>query len=202
MSPSTSCTVWSSFVASTATNRKQQQQALNSSTNSWEAAQPAFLLLRRVAILIVPVANPDGAWRKRRHNGLGQDLNRDWENGRSPEVSAMNSLVAAWQPHLVVDVHQWVPGDSTQTPMAEASGGFLGRRVASAMASAVRAKGMRLSYRTHGVGGSLCHRYWGARGIPAILLETVHRPNSPRQRQIAIQTTVIALQRALDILAG
>ena len=33
-------------------------------------------VLSRTAILVIPVANPDGASRKQRHNALGQDLNR------------------------------------------------------------------------------------------------------------------------------
>jgi len=162
----------------------------------------ALRLRRQVAVLIVPVANPDGAWRKRRHNGIGQDLNRDWGRGRSREVGALMELLAAWQPHLVVDVHQWVPGDNVQTPMAEASGGSLGRRAAAGMTLAARAGGFRLAYRTYGTGGTLCHRYWGGQGVPGILLETIHRPQSPRSRQIAIATSVLALQRALNQLAG
>lgn len=159
-------------------------------------------LLNRVALFIVPVANPDGAARKKRHNALGQDLNRDWGRGGTREVSAIMYYLQSWQPHLVVDVHQWVPGDSTQTPMAEAAGGTLGRQAGRLMAQAARRKGYALSYRSRGVGGALLHQHYGwQRGIDAILLETVHRPNSPKQRQIAINTSVAALQRALEFLA-
>lgn len=159
-------------------------------------------LLNRVALFIIPVANPDGASRKKRHNALGQDLNRDWGRGGTREVSAIMYYLQSWQPHLVVDVHQWVPGDSTQTPMAEAAGGTLGRQAGRLMAQAAKRKGYALSYRSRGVGGALLHQHYGwQRGIDAILLETVHRPKSARQRQIAINTSVAALQRALEFLA-
>lgn len=160
----------------------------------------AYRLRQQVALLIVPVANPDGARSKRRNNGVGQDLNRDWGRGHSREVSALMELITPWNPHLVVDVHQWVPGDSTQTPMAEACGGQLARSVAASMAQGARSAGLRLAFRTSGIGGALCHRYWAARGIPAILLETIHKPGSSHKRQIAVRTSVLALQRALDSL--
>jgi hypothetical protein len=159
-------------------------------------------LLRRVALFIVPVTNPDGAARKKRHNALGQDLNRDWGQGQTREVSAIMYHLQSWQPHLVVDVHQWVPGDRTQTPMAEAAGGMLGRQAGKLMAQAARQRGYALSYRSRGVGGALLHQHYGwGRGISAILLETVHRPKSAKQRQVAINTSVAALQRALEFLA-
>jgi hypothetical protein len=150
----------------------------------------AARLRREAAILIVPVANPDGAWRKRRRNSVGQDLNRDWGPGRSREVGALMKYLSAWKPQLVVDVHQWVPGDGVQTPIAEAAGGSKGRRAAAGMSLAARGAGFRLAYRSHGTGGALCHSYW----------ETVHRPYSTRQRQVAVKTSAIALQRALDHL--
>ena len=158
--------------------------------------------LRRVALFIIPVANPDGAWSHRRSNALGQNLNRDWGRGHTREVSAIMYELQRWQPHLVVDVHQWVPGDACQTPMAEVTGDHFARKAGALMAGAARQNGYRLAYRAHGGGGTLCHRHYGRqRGVPAILLETVHRPHSPRHRQIAIQTSVVALQRVLDLLA-
>lgn len=159
-------------------------------------------ILSRVALFIIPVANPDGAIRKRRLNAIGQDLNRDWGRGGTREVSAMMYHLQNWAPQLIIDVHQWVPGDRTQTPMAEAAGGTLGRQVGAVMAQAARQKGYALSYRSHGVSNALLHYHYGwHRGIPAILLETVHRPRVPQQRQIAINTSVVALQRAIDFLA-
>ncbi len=159
-------------------------------------------VLSRTAVLVIPVANPDGASRKQRHNALGQDLNRDWGRGRTREVSAIMYELQRWQPQLVVDVHQWVPGDAHQTPMAEASGGSLSRKAASAMTAAARKNGYWLAYRSQGGGGTLCNRHYGGKGVPAILLETIHHPDSPNRRNIAIQTSVVALQRALDLLAG
>ena len=164
--------------------------------------QRAIRWRQNVAVMLIPVANPDGAAYNRRLNGVGQDLNRDWGDSNTREVSAIAGLLGNWRPQLVVDVHQWVPGDSCQTPMAEASGGRLARTVASAMATAARARGYRLESRSYSTGGTLCHRYWGAQGVPGILLETIHRPGSPSARARAIGTSVVALQRALDVLGG
>jgi len=61
------------------------------------------------AVLVVPVANPDGAWRMSRCNSLGEDLNRDWSAGKTAEVGGLRSKLRGWSPQLVIDIHQWVP---------------------------------------------------------------------------------------------
>jgi hypothetical protein len=109
-------------------------------------------------------------------------------------------VVNRWKPHLVVDVHQWVPGDASQTPMAEASGRRLARLAASRMTQAVRANGGQLNFRVQGGSSDLCHRYLESISVPSILLETRHRPGSVAMRTRSIRTTVTALQQTVDLL--
>lgn len=157
----------------------------------------------RIAVLIIPVANPDGAERMQRTNSLGQDLNRDWGKRSTLEIDAISSTLGEWRPELVIDVHQWVPGDSCQTPLAESTGGTLSARVVKAMCAACKGCGFRLAAaRWSGGGDNLCHRYWGiSRFTPAILLETRHLPESPVARNTAIQTTLVAVMQAIRVMA-
>jgi len=155
-----------------------------------------------VAALVIPCANPDGAAVGTRSNSSGQDLNRDWGVGATPEVSAIGAELARWNPHLVIDVHQWVPGDECQEPMAVATGGGLATAAAAAAGNACRTHGYPLAARGMRLGSTLCTAYYGARcGIPALLLETRHVPSSVRSRATAVRTTVVGLLRVLDLVS-
>jgi predicted deacylase len=156
----------------------------------------------RTALLIVPIANPDGAAVYRRRTDKNVDMNRDWGKARSSEVAALSRWIAAWKPNLVVDVHQWLPDERQPPPMAEASGGALARQTAQRMAQNNASKGYWLAARSRWGLDTLCHRYWGQRfRIPAILLETRHRPNEPGARDIAIGTSLTALWTAAETVA-
>ncbi len=78
---------------------------------------PELIDDRRVVLL--PVANPDGMARGTRYNANGVDLNRNfpasnWSRGKShgsaplsePESRAIYELIARYQPHRIVTIHQ------------------------------------------------------------------------------------------------
>lgn len=73
------------------------------------AATPHDPLLRGLRLALLPSANPDGAARQARQNARGVDLNRDHQRLRSPETCALHRFVRAWQPHVVIDVHNYPP---------------------------------------------------------------------------------------------
>lgn len=102
-------------------------------------------LLDSLVLLVVPMYNTDGneAWgpgaRNRpgqngpdtvglRPNGQGYDLNRDYVKQDAPETRAALAFIAAWDPHLFVDLHTtngsyhgyaltWSPGlNANRTP--------------------------------------------------------------------------------------
>lgn len=52
-------------------------------------------------------ANPDGFAARTRANAQGIDLNRDHLRLRAPETQALHSFIRQWQPHLVVDFHNY-----------------------------------------------------------------------------------------------
>ena len=79
-------------------------------------------LLDSLVLLVVPIYNVDGnealgpadsnrpgqngpAVVGRRGNGQGLDLNRDYVKMEAPETRGSAALLAAWRPHLFVDLH-------------------------------------------------------------------------------------------------
>ncbi len=159
-------------------------------------------IAQKTTLLIVPIANPDGAAVYRRRTDAKIDMNRDWGRQKSPEVRLLARWIAASKPDLVVDVHQWLPGEHQHEPMAEASGGVLARQTAQRMAQNSARRGYALAARSRWGLDTLCHRYWGQRfKIPAILLESRHRPGVPGARELAIATSLTALWSAAETLA-
>lgn len=172
-------------------------------TQFLEASTPtARTVSQKVVLLVVPIANPDGAARYQRRTAQNIDMNRDWGHNRSPEVRALTQMVQWWKPNLVIDNHQWLPFEKMPPPMAEASGGKLARGVAQSMSQSNAARGFYLAARSRWGLDSLCHRYWGQRfGVPAILLETRHRPAINGARDQAIAQALSALWAATKTLA-
>jgi hypothetical protein len=158
-------------------------------------------IAQRTALLIVPIANPDGAEIYERRTARNIDMNRDWGRNQSPEVRALIGTLRAWKPNLVIDNHQWLPLDGQPKPMAEASGGASARRTALLMSQRSAQRGYALAARSRWGLDTLCHRYWGQRfKIPAILLETRHRPAVAGARQVAIQQALAGLWGAAESL--
>ncbi len=56
---------------------------------------------------ILADANPDGYAARQRTNAQGIDLNRDHITLAAPETRAIHSFVRQWQPHLIVDLHNY-----------------------------------------------------------------------------------------------
>lgn len=61
----------------------------------------------RVAVLLLPLVNPDGQAVARRHNGRGHDLNRDWGARSQPETALVQRVFNRWKPHVVLDIHEF-----------------------------------------------------------------------------------------------
>ena len=165
-------------------------------------SQKSKNLARKTALFIVPIANPDGAAIYARRNGANVDMNRDWGRNRAPEVAALTKMIRLWKPHLLVDNHQWLPDNHMPPPMAEASGPALSRQTARLMSQNNARRGHSLASRSRWGLDTLCHRFWGQRfKIPAILLETRHRPGVPGARDKAINQALTALWSAVETVA-
>ena len=156
-------------------------------------------LAARTALLIVPIANPDGAARYQRHTAQNIDMNRDWGKNKSVEVQALTRWIWSWKPHLVIDNHQWLPAEHMPPPMAEASGGAKARQAARVMNQRTAQNGYPLAARSRWGLDTLCHRFWGQRfNIPAVLLETRHLPGKTGARTTAIEQAETGLWGAAE----
>jgi hypothetical protein len=63
-------------------------------------------LLRRVAVVVMPVQNPDGHEARTRYNANGFDLNRDWLADTQPETEARLQTLLAMPPLVYDDQHE------------------------------------------------------------------------------------------------
>lgn len=71
---------------------------------------PALVsLLSEVTVLVTPSANPDGRAADTRGNSTGADINRDHLNLRQAESQAIASVIATWEPDVVMDMHEYGP---------------------------------------------------------------------------------------------
>lgn len=71
----------------------------------------AAALLDRINVLIVPRANPDGAFHFVRGLVDGDDVNRDHLLLASPEGQALGRVFAQYQPEVVLDCHEFSVAD-------------------------------------------------------------------------------------------
>ncbi len=139
------------------------------------AGRAEVALLRRVALLIIPLANPDGAAASRRTNGAGVDLNRDWRALSQPETRAIEGAFLDWRPDVVIDLHE-LPAASSKPSYQENFVETIGRHPAlpavlsgacgrsSAQISVwMKRYGIPLNvyYDTPGDDTRLCHRHFG-----------------------------------------
>lgn len=62
-------------------------------------------LERRLAVTVVPVLNPDGTARFRRHNAVGIDINRDARALATPEARVLKAVRDAVEPDWAFNLH-------------------------------------------------------------------------------------------------
>jgi len=182
------------------------------------AANPSSF--RRVAVLLVPTLNPDGAARGRRQNGAGVDLNRDWGHPSQPETRLGEALVRRWQPHLVIDLHEfdgvrqgrrheedWIEMYRTGRPAQDQTAGWLLHETVAAqqhVGEPIRS----LIVEPGTTAATLCHRALAARHrVPSLLVEIGdHRPDPGARvldRLVALMASrAETLKPRLDALRG
>lgn len=167
-------------------------------------------LRRQIALIMVPVANPDGMSASRRRNNGGADLNRDWHVFSQPETRALATTVRKYRPHGLIDMHE-LPAASGKPSYQENFIQTIGRDSSlpsdlsqdCAVTSARLASWMgqcripvNVYYDTAGESLNLCHRYFGlACGIPSYLFEAkcgAGRGLATRTRFLVLGTLVVA----------
>ena len=187
-------------------------------------------ILDAAEIVLVPIYNVDGHERVSPHNrpnqvgpeegmgfrttAQGLDLNRDWLKVDSPEARALVTLVAGWEPHLVVDVHVTDGAEHGWTlttawaeapQLAEPAADWLDAHLPDAMAATIEAGWasgpyVSLSDRSDPTKGfsSNVHQprystgYFPLRNTPVVLVET-HARKPYRDRVLATEVFLRAL---------
>ena len=171
-------------------------------------------LLRRCTMVLVPMANPDGAVRNGRDNAAGADLNRDWINLAQPETQAIEASLRTWRPSAFLDLHELPAssgrqlyqenfvetiGASSACPKEEtAQTEWLGGEIARLE----RAYGadLRVVYDGPAASQQLAHRRLGLyHHIPSFLLES--KTGGNRSMQSRMQFHIIATLTVANFLA-
>ncbi len=167
----------------------------------------ALSLLKRSAIMLVPVANPDGFAANCRLNANGVDLNRDWDKRSQPETKAIDKLIRNFRPQAFVDEHEWLNTPRVKSNCVETPGfgrqGIM-KKTRHMVLTAVRStqsKGIALSpvfYRATS-DSSLAHRHYVKRGICSMLVETSsNAPMNDRYRRYTEFVTALVGTLASD----
>ncbi|MDO8585746.1 MAG: DUF2817 domain-containing protein [Armatimonadota bacterium] len=147
---------------------------------------------RNVALVFVPVVNPDGLAANRRCNASGVDLNRNWDNPDQPETIAVTRLVTRLRPDVVIDLHQWTDEDPNRPNCVEAAGfeGCPEAHLAQVIAAAVT-PGTPLRFVPYGIDSNprLAHRRFTRAGTCGLLVETA--PGWPEKQRTDCYKTVI-----------
>jgi hypothetical protein len=176
--------------------------------------------LRRVTIVCVPMANPDGAEASRRCNANGADLNRNWDTCSQPETAAIAQAVKLWRPDAVMDLHE-LPAETTKESYRDNFMECVGKAtalpaalcsfsaaVSGALSRAMAACGypLHVYYDFPGEATNLCHRHFGLReGIPSFLFEAKTGGGRSMQYRVGFQTVavmVVASSLINEPLAG
>lgn len=131
-------------------------------------------LIRRCAIIVVPMANPDGIAARSRFNADGTDINRDWLDRHTCEARFVHSIIKAWRPQAIIDLHEWtgpsrVPANGVELPQCNRSA--QSRAMASLSGRISRATGLAVA-REVGGNTSLLHRRYSQMGYASYLIET------------------------------
>jgi hypothetical protein len=149
--------------------------------------QPELELLKRVTLVTIPMANPDGASASSRRNAAGVDLNRDWIALSQAESQAIERAYLQWRPDAVMDLHE-LPAQSAKASYQENFVETVGT-AATLPASLSRTAGevsarisawmgrygipLNVYYDVPGDDLRLCHRHFGLyHQVPSYLFES------------------------------
>jgi len=148
-------------------------------------------IFRKVAVVVVPVANPDGFARFRRRSSAGIDLNRSWDLPSQPESAAICRLIRQFRPHVLIDEHEWTEGDPYTPNCIEVAGVGeeapcrLARLLALSAQRRMAAAGPALTPTFYSPTSDprLAHRWFAREGICSLLVETSPKwPSSNRHQ--------------------
>ncbi len=161
--------------------------------------------LQNVLVAFIPTVNPDGFVARKRDNARGFDLNRDWANSRQPETEAVTEFINKFRPHVLIDQHEWVEGDTYRPNCLEmASFGHrsqerLARMLAKSIVTSLSGKSIsiQLTHYSKQADKRMAHRWFTDCGIASILVET--SPDKPEDwRNQVYKGVVVSAMHALS----
>ncbi len=71
------------------------------------AGEPIAKTLANQVLILLPMANPDGAAANGRGNAAGTDINRDHAALGTPEARALHHVLNTWDVHVAMDHHEY-----------------------------------------------------------------------------------------------
>ncbi len=131
--------------------------------------------LSNVAVIFVPVANPDGVAAETRETGTKRDLNRSWEKTDTPEAKFVDNIIKEWRPHIICDLHEWTsPVDLPMTSIELAAVDNDKQHIASGNLANIMATNasLKIIRCTKSCNSTLLHRHYSKKGHAAFLIET------------------------------
>ncbi|WP_237057054.1 M14 family metallopeptidase [Microbulbifer sediminum] len=183
-----------------------------------EQAQWRAGWMDKVALVLVPMLNPDGAERNIRHNAQSFDINRDARALQSPEGRTLMALAREFEPHFAFNLHDqdrhYGVGDTGRmaTISVLAPAYNRARDINDSRARAMQLIGVMTKSIEPFVGGHIAryddtyaYRAFGdtfsGMGISTILVESGAHPGDPN-RQVARRMNFEMLVTAIDSIAA
>ena len=180
---------------------------VNGIANTRDAKQSK--MLKKVAIAIVPVVNPDGFVLNQRFSAKGIDLNRDWQDLSQPETKSIAKFIKLFRPNVIVDEHEWTENSPNEPNWLEVFGvgqsrsSRLSEFVAQKAVNKMSSEGLNIQYVSDRGGDDdrLAHRRFSSAGISSMLIETT--PSYPRKlRQRIYKELAVSLISSLSSPSG
>lgn len=134
-------------------------------------------LLSGCIFIVVPVVNPGGLVARQRLSSDNTDINRDWVNLSTPEVWFVDSIIRQWNPHILIDLHEWMEPIKGAANCIEVSH-IASKKQKLAMSSAAERvagnSGLSVIYCGNDSNPALFHRRYTSLGYAAYLIETAY----------------------------
>ena len=207
--------VWSQMHGNESTSTKAIYDFLNWVTLNLSVSNQNLIdLLQKVTLKIIPILNPDAAFKYTRFNANNVDLNRDAKLQSQPETKVLFSIVESFQPDLCLNMHgQRTIFSAGQKPVPATLSFLSASSTKDRRISEVRLKSMAIINQMNAMLQNFIPQHVGryndgfninctgdylhSVGIPTVLFESGHYTND-YEREIVRKYTFLSLFKAIE----